>query len=87
MFRMMDKKFGVPALALALVICFTRLYVGVHYPTDVLAGILVGVCAAEIAMALVRKWKAPFLDAGKPAKKKGKKKGKKKKKRKKAAAE
>lgn len=87
MFRMMDKKYGVPALVLALVICFTRLYVGVHYPTDVLAGILVGVCAAEIAMRLVKKIRSPFLDAGKPAKKKGKKKGKKKKKRKKAAAE
>ena len=36
------KKMGIPALILALLIAFSRLYLYVHYPTDVLASILLG---------------------------------------------
>ena len=42
MFRGLPKKFGVPALILAFLIGFSRLYVGVHYPSDVLGGALIG---------------------------------------------
>ena len=38
-----DKRLGVPALVLAVAIAFSRLYLYVHYPTDVLAGIILGV--------------------------------------------
>ena len=48
MFRLLDKKYGIPALVLALLISFSRLYVGVHFPTDVLAGALVGMLSAWI---------------------------------------
>ena len=50
----LPKKAGIPLLNLALLICFSRLYAGVHYPTDVLAGILIGSAAAAIALCLVR---------------------------------
>lgn len=50
LFRMCDKRIGVPALILALLIALSRLYVGVHYPTDVLAGVAVGMLLAEVAM-------------------------------------
>jgi undecaprenyl-diphosphatase len=44
--RQLPRRFGVSALLLAGWIAFSRLYVGVHYPTDVLAGVLIGtVCA------------------------------------------
>lgn len=43
LFRKLPKKYGIPALAMATLISFSRLYVGVHYPTDVLAGILSGI--------------------------------------------
>lgn len=45
-FRQLPKKFGTPALVLAILIGLSRLYVGVHYPTDVLAGMVVGTLLA-----------------------------------------
>lgn len=33
---------------LAVIVMFARVYVGVHYPTDVLAGMIVGVIASKI---------------------------------------
>ncbi len=37
-----NKKLGVPALILAILIAFSRLYLYVHFPTDILGGIIVG---------------------------------------------
>ena len=36
------KKYGIPAMLLALLMALSRLYVGVHYPGDVVAGAVVG---------------------------------------------
>lgn len=44
-----DKVIWKPALALAVLIAFSRLYLYVHYPTDILGGILVGVLAGCFA--------------------------------------
>lgn len=38
----LPKKYGIPALILAVCISISRLYLGVHYPTDVLAGAVTG---------------------------------------------
>ena len=38
-----EKRIGIPTLILAAIIAFSRLYLYVHYPTDVLAGIILGV--------------------------------------------
>lgn len=40
--RLLPKRYGVAALILAGLIAFSRLYVGIHYPTDVLFGIVSG---------------------------------------------
>lgn len=40
-----EKALWKPALALAVLIAFSRLYLYVHYPTDVLGGILTGIFA------------------------------------------
>ncbi|MBQ4340285.1 MAG: phosphatase PAP2 family protein [Firmicutes bacterium] len=49
----MDKKIGIPALILAAVIGLTRLYLYVHFPTDVLGGAAVGIFAGYIAVKIV----------------------------------
>ena len=52
-FRTERRQWGVPALVLAALISLSRLYVGVHYPTDVLLGALIGVAVAQAAVAIV----------------------------------
>lgn len=52
-YRLLPKKLGVPAIVLAALIAFSRLYVGVHYPTDVLAGALMGIALSYFAQYLV----------------------------------
>jgi undecaprenyl-diphosphatase len=41
----------VGAILLILLICLTRLYLGVHYPSDVMGGIIVGLAWASFCMA------------------------------------
>lgn len=50
LFRGKDKRIGIPAIVLASLIALSRLYVGVHYPTDVICGILAGVLCAQLAI-------------------------------------
>ena len=52
------KGWGIAALALAFVIAFSRLYLMMHYPSDVVAGSLLGVLNALLAGLIVaRIWK------------------------------
>ncbi len=50
-----DKKFGIPLTLFAAVMGFSRIYVEVHYCTDVLFGVLVGVIYAIIGVLIVNK--------------------------------
>jgi len=49
------RKFWIPAFCLAILIAFSRLYLYVHYPTDILAGTLIGIIIGYIG------WKAENL--------------------------
>ena len=54
-YRTMPKKFGIPIVILAFLISVSRLYVGVHYPSDVLVGIVSGIVLSYVAEAIVRR--------------------------------
>ncbi len=51
-FRRLPKKAGIPLLILAFLTGFSRLYVGVHYPTDVLGGFLCGSLIAWTVLSI-----------------------------------
>ncbi|MGI6030647.1 MAG: phosphatase PAP2 family protein [Eubacteriales bacterium] len=48
----MDRRWGGPALVLAVLIAFSRMYLYVHYPSDVLAGAVFGVGLASLIIWL-----------------------------------
>ena len=50
-----NKKWGIPALVLAVLIAFSRMYLYVHYPTDVLAGAILGIAISFLAKFIVDK--------------------------------
>lgn len=49
-----NKKLGIPALTLATLIGFSRIFLMVHYPTDVLAGIILGIITGYIGNYLTK---------------------------------
>lgn len=53
LYRKLPKKFGIPALILASLIAFSRIYLGVHYPSDVLFGMLSGIGISYLAELMV----------------------------------
>lgn len=48
--------FFLPALGMACLIAFSCLYLYVHYPTDVLAGAMLGAALGELARVPVEAW-------------------------------
>ena len=51
-----DRRVGIPACILAVVIAFSRLYLYVHFPTDVLAGAVMGILLAIAVDKIVEKY-------------------------------
>ena len=55
MYGELPKKYAVFLIILAALIAFSRLYVGIHYPTDVLGGLVTGVAIGLLARKLGNK--------------------------------
>lgn len=52
-----NRKWGAAALGMALLIAFSRLYLYVHYPTDVLGGMVLGVLAGILGYRISKRQK------------------------------
>ena len=50
------RKIGIVVFVVAALIAFSRLYLFLHFPTDVLAGIVMGILWGVIAVTAVRKF-------------------------------
>jgi undecaprenyl-diphosphatase len=44
---------SVPAFIWAALVAFSRIYLGVHYPTDTVAGVALGFFSAQVGLALL----------------------------------
>lgn len=58
-----DRKWGIPTTVFAALMGFSRIYVQVHYCTDVLCGVFTGAICALIAVLIV-KYLFPIVDRG-----------------------
>ena len=53
-----------PLFVVAALVAWSRVYVGVHYPSDVLAGALLGVAVGLLVLAVQRRpWRRPPAEA------------------------
>jgi undecaprenyl-diphosphatase len=50
------RRWLAPLLAVALLVSYSRIYTGVHWPSDVLAGMLVGAAIAALAYLLFKRF-------------------------------
>jgi membrane-associated phospholipid phosphatase len=57
-------RYRVPLFALAALIALSRVYNGVHYPTDVVVGAALGVAIALLLRAAIRRRPPPGSPAG-----------------------
>lgn len=57
-----EKRFGIPALIIAILVALSRLYLYVHYPTDVLAGAVLGTLFGILGVIIVNKVVAIYSD-------------------------
>jgi undecaprenyl-diphosphatase len=56
------RRAGIFALLYVIIaICLPRLYVGIHYPTDVIAGALIGIGAVALLWQWRKRWSEPIL--------------------------
>ena len=62
---MTNKKLGLVALVPAVLITFSRLYLYVHFPTDILGGIVLGIVFAYIAVKITNAIYAKAANKGK----------------------
>jgi undecaprenyl-diphosphatase len=60
---MVHRRWGILAAVLAVFLAFARVYAGVHYPTDVAAGLLIGAAVAVVLVLCLTAPLARLLDA------------------------
>ena len=59
-----SKKMGIPAIIWAVLVSFSRLYLYVHYPSDVLVSVVLGTLFAFLGCAIANRIKLPTVKKG-----------------------
>ncbi|MGC8516483.1 MAG: phosphatase PAP2 family protein [Candidatus Acidifodinimicrobium sp.] len=52
---MLKKRYSLPLLAEALIVSYSRIYTGMHYPTDVIAGAFLGAGIAVLSVVYIER--------------------------------
>lgn len=52
-YKMLPKQYGVLAVILASFVAFSRLYLGVHYPSDIIGGLLVAIVGSSVVCGML----------------------------------
>ncbi len=51
-----DKRIGIPSFGMAILIAFSRLYLYVHFPTDIVGGAILGIMIAALSIKVTNKY-------------------------------
>lgn len=60
----LPRRWGIPAIITAVVMAMSRIYVGVHFPSDILAGAVIGTATAILSVYIVKLPKVKKLICG-----------------------
>jgi len=61
------RKYTIPAFTWAVIVTYSRIYLGVHYPGDVLGGAMVGIVVALLIFWVLKKIRPQLLSACNPS--------------------
>ncbi|MDO5853114.1 MAG: phosphatase PAP2 family protein [Thermoplasmata archaeon] len=61
-----NRKWGIPALVFAALVGISRMYLYMHWPTDVLAGALLGIAAAYLCVWFLSRYIPAYRDLPDP---------------------
>jgi undecaprenyl-diphosphatase len=50
-----QRRIGIFIFTWALIVCYTRIYLGVHYPGDILVGAVIGISIASVTFLITRR--------------------------------
>lgn len=56
LYRVLGWKWGIPSLIAATLVAFSRMYLYVHYFTDVFAGAVLGIAVSFLLLFLFKRW-------------------------------
>jgi undecaprenyl-diphosphatase len=57
-----NKRIGVLLLCMAALMSISRVYIGIHYPSDILAGAVIGIAIALILSYVLRRFLKPLVN-------------------------